>query len=188
MESRRRAPPLIRNVSPTRFKAESTVPTRANWFIPSEGQHPELTRCVKLPGGGLSAVASSQLPRSFPTEDRFGGRSFAPTSAGGAYLAFSLDRVNDSAKRSTSNQLVLSSIRRAQVLPGSFYITATGLVAPSPTRSGSEAARLADRRVLPRLCRDRLSEGGLDRLPNGHRGAFDAVVTEVRTRIEGRHK
>ncbi len=168
------------------------MPTKPNWLTLSDDQRRELDACVKSPGWRI--VPGRDLPEVFPPSFRQKIDSAvvvaAPTSTGGTYIAYSASRVDFSDQSIDIEPfgLIVHSTgpsssgvflhhgdweARTQSPPDEFWEVAS--------RSGIGDYFLAN---PP----EGLRQGTLDQLPKGHRGAFDAIVHEIRDRVDRRKK
>ena len=164
--------------------------SKPNWFSLSDDQQQELNRVALSPGWRI--VRGAELPSVFPEDFRAKIDSAlvvaAPTSTGGTYLAYSASRVD-------------YKDRQIDIEPFGLIVHSTG-----PSSSGvflhhgdwqgrSEAPPAGFWDVVgqsgigdyfhsnPPMG---LREGTLEQLPKGHRGAFDALVHEIRARVDGK--
>ena len=140
---------------------------------------------------GWRIVAQNDLPSVFPEDlkQKIGSAVVitAPTSTGGTYLAFSANRIDTKAKAIDIEPfgLIVSSTgvgswgvflhhgdwdSRTEIPPATFW--------DAVPQSGIGNYFLSN----PPTGRQK---GSLGELPVGHRNAFDAIVLELRHRIDG---
>jgi hypothetical protein len=166
--------------------------TKPNWVRLSDDEQEEIDRVVLSPGWRL--IRGAELPSAFPSDFRAKIDSAvvvaAPTSTGGTYLAYSANRVdyNDQQIDIEPFGLIVHSTgpsssgvflhhgsweARSEPLPAGFWDAVSESGIGDYFHSNPPAG---------------LREGTLEQLPKGHSGAFDALVREIRTRIDGRKK
>ena len=165
---------------------------KPNWFSLSDDQQKELDEIV--PTSGWRIIRGTDLPTVFADTFRAKVDSAvvvsAPTSTGGTYLAFSANRVD-------------YKDQQIDIEPFGLIVHASG-----PSSSGvflhhgdwegrSESPPLEFWDVVAQSGigdyfhsnpPQGVREGTLEELPKGHRGAFDALIREIRARVDGRKK
>jgi len=165
---------------------------KVNWFTLSEDQQNDLDQRVRLPGWRL--VRCSELPTVFPESLRQKIDSAvmvaAPTSTGGTYLVYSANRVDYRPQEIDIQPFGLIVHSTGPSSSGVFLDHGTwhGRTESPPDGFWGEVARSGIGQYFMSNPPEGLREGSLDQLPKGHRGAFDAVVREIRARVDGRKK
>ena len=164
--------------------------TKPNWFSLSVDQQDELGLIV--PSSRWRIIPRTGLPSVFPETFRERIDSAivvsTPTSTGGVYLAYSANRVD-------------LKDRRIDIEPFGLIVHSTG---PSTSgvflHHGNWPGRTAE---APESFWDLVKESGIgdyfhsnppdgrregtiDQLSIGHRGAFDALIREIRARVDGK--
>jgi hypothetical protein len=157
------------------------VPTKPSWINFTTAQREEIERVLPCPGSRL--LPGNELPSVFPDTLRKKILSAfvisEQTSTGGAYLVFSADRVDEPA-------------RAVDIEPFGLIVHSSG---PGPRGVFLHHGDWEGRSEWPpvdfweevsrRGISSKLLEGKLPELPGGHRGAFNAVIRELRAREDG---
>ncbi len=165
------------------------MPSRVSWINLSTKQQDELGLPIRSPGWRL--LPGRELPSVFPDTFRKKIDSAllisAQTSTGGMYLAFSANRVDgrDQAIDIEPFGMILHSTGPN---PSGVFIhhgTWEGRTEyPSPA-FWEEVSRSGIGHYFLTNPPGNLREGTLAQLPKGHRGAFEALVHEIRAREDG---
>jgi hypothetical protein len=168
------------------------VPTKPNWLTLCEDHRQELGDCVQSPGWRI--IPGSELPSVFPDLFRQKIDSAvvvtAPTSTGGTYLAYSANRVDYKEQMIDVEPFGLIVHSTGPSSSGVFLHHGDwdGRSESPPDGFWEEASRSGIGDYFFSNPPGGLREGTLDQLPKGHRGAFDALVVEIRARVDGRRK
>ena len=163
---------------------------KATWFTLSAEQQRDLDERVKSPGWRL--VSGRELPAVFPEALREKIDSAVmvatPTSTGGTYLVYSANRIDHKPQKIDIQPFGLIVHSTGPSSSGVFLDHGNweGRTESPPSGFWDEAERSGIGDYFLANPPEGLREGTLDRLPTGHRGAFDAIVREIRTRTDGR--
>ena len=149
-------------------------------------QQDELDRLLRPSGWRL--LPGRDLPSVFPASFRAKIDSAlliaAPTSTGGTYLAFSANRV-DLKARAIDIEPFGVIVHSTGSSPSGVFIhhgTWEGRTTDPPPGFWEEASRSGIGEYFLTNPPEGLRSGTLEQLPRGHRGAFDAVIREIRAR------
>ncbi len=153
-------------------------------------QEDEIGGCVNSPGWRI--VPQSELPSVF--SDRFRGKIdsalliAAPTSTGGTYLAYSANRVDyrDQAIDIEPFGLIVHSTGPSSSGVFLHHGDWEGRTVVPPSGFWNDVAESGIGDYFLSNPPEGLRQGTLDQLTPGHRGAFDALVREIRSRVDGR--
>lgn len=168
------------------------MPTKPNWFTLSEDEQEELGDNVQSPGWRI--VPSNQLRRVFPESFRQKIDSAVllsvPTSTGGVYLAYSANRVDHKSRKIDIELFGLIVHSTGPSSSGVFLHHGDwdGRTESPPDGFWDTTSRSGIGDYFFSNPPAGLHEGTLGQLPKGHRGAFDALVREIRARVDGREK
>lgn len=168
------------------------MPTTPNWLTLSDDQQRELDGCVKSPGWRI--IPGRDLPTVFPESFRQKVDSAvvvaAPTSTGGAYLAYSANRVDYRDQKIDIEPFGLIVHSTGASSSGVFLHHGDwdGRTESPPDGFWEVASRSGIGDFFRASPPEGLRQGDLDQLPKGHRGAFDAIVHAIRARVDGRKK
>ena len=164
----------------------------ANWRSLSEDQQAELEDVARPSGWRI--VPSKELPSLFPPSLRAKIDSAvvvsAPTSSGGTYLVYSANRVDRKAAQIDIQPFGLIVHSSGPGSSGVFLQHGNwdgrSESPPSGFWEGVDSSGIGDYFLANPP--QGLREGTLDQLTKGHRGAFDAIVGEIRAQVDGRKK
>ena len=166
--------------------------TKPNWFSLSDDQQEELDKIVLSPGWRI--ICGTELPSVFPSDFRAKIDSAlvlsVPTSTGGTYLAFSANRVDYKDQQIDIEPFGLIVHSTGPSSSGVFLHHGNweGRTEPPPAGFWDTVARSGIGDYFHSNPPSGLREGTLEQLPKGHQGAFDALVREIRTRVDGKKK
>jgi len=164
--------------------------TKPNWFSLSDDQRDELIEST--PSNSWRLVPSSDLPRVFPSDFRSKIDSAlvvsAPTSSGGTYLAYSGNRVDFKAKRIDIEPFGVIVHSTGPSSSGVFLHHGSweGRTEPPPAGFWEAVEESGVGNYFHSNPPAGLRRGTLEQLPKGHKGAFEAVLREIRARIDGK--
>ena len=163
---------------------------KPSWIRITPEQQEELGRCVPVPGWRI--VPRIDLPSVFPAAFREKIDSAlviaTPTSTGGTYLAYSANRV-DFKYRAIDIEplgLIVHSTGPSSSACFLHHGDWEGRTEPPPARFWEDVQQSGIGDWFNANPPNGISEGTLDLLPKGHRGAFDSLVREIRARVDGR--
>lgn len=165
------------------------MPPRPSWINLRSEQQDELDLLPRPSGWRL--LPGSELPSVFPDSFRTKIDSAlliaAQTSTGGTYLAFSANRV-DLKTRAIDIEPFGVIVHSTGPSPSGVFIhhgTWEGRTEYPPPAFWEEVSRSGVGQYFLTNPPDNLREGTLEQLPKGHRGAFEALVQEIRAREDG---
>lgn len=147
-----------------------------------------------MPSSRWRIIRGIELPTVFPNAFRAKIDSAvvmsAPTSTGGTYLAYSANRVDYKDRRIDIEPFGLIVHSSGPSSSGVFLHHGDweGRTEPPPAEFWNVVADSGIGDYFHSNPPEGLREGTLDHLPRGHRGAFDAVIREIRARVDGRKK
>lgn len=165
------------------------MPLKVSWINLSSTQQDELNLPLRSPGWRL--LSGNELPSVFPETFRKNIDSAllisAQTSTGGTYLAFSANRVDgkDKAIDIEPFGLILHSTGPS---PSGVFIHHGAWESRTehpPPAFWEEVSKSGIGQYFLTNPPGILREGTLAQLPRGHRGAFEALVREIRAREDG---
>lgn len=168
------------------------MPTKPNWVSLTSEQRDELDKCMPCPGWRI--ISREQLPAVFSSAFREKIDSAvvvaAPTSTGGMYLAYSASRVDYKDRKIDIEPFGLVVHSTGPSSSGVFlhHGSWNGRSEPPPAQFWDIVAGSGIADYFRSNPPEGLREGTLEQLPKGHRGAFDALVLEIRARVDGRKK
>jgi len=163
---------------------------KPNWLSLSDDQQRELDGIAPSPGWRI--IPGAELPTVFPEPFRAKIDSAvvisAPTSTGGTYLVYSANRVDYRDREIDIEPLGLIVHSSGPSSSGVLLHHGgwEGRSGPPPAEFWDVVAESGIGDYFYSNPPDGLSEGTLEQVPKGHRGAFDAVVREIRARVDGR--
>lgn len=163
-----------------------------NWRSLSDDQQTELDRVV--PSSGWRIIRGSDLPSVFPPSLRLKIDSAvivsAPTSTGGTYLVYIANRVDHKERQIDIQPFGLIVHSSGPSSSGVFLQHGNwkGRSESPPTEFWDSVDTSGIGDYFYSNPPEGLREGTLEQLPKGHRGAFDAIVREIRARVDGRKK
>lgn len=162
------------------------MPEKPSWINLRSEQADELNALLPSPGWRL--LPGSELPSVFPDTFRAKIDSAlliaAPTSTGGTYLAFSAIRVEPKTREIDIEPFGVI-VHSTGPSPSGVFIhhgTWEGRITDPPAGFWEEVSRSGIGDYFLTNPPAALRSGALAELPRGHRGAFDAVVREIRAR------
>ncbi len=165
------------------------MPPHPRWINLRSEQQDELDILPRPPG--WRRLPGSELPSVFPDSFRKKIDSAllisAKTSTGGTYLAFSANRVDRKA-RAIDIEPFGVIVHSTGPSPSGLFIhhgTWEGRTEYPPSAFWEEVSISSVGQYFPTNSPDNLREGTLAQLPKGHRGAFEALVREIRAREDG---
>ena len=164
------------------------MPLKPSWVTLTPDQQQELDICVKP--GEWRIVPRSELPSAFPESFRVKMDSAlviaAPTSTGGTYLAYSAHRVDlhDRAIDIEPLGLIVHSTGASSSAVFLHHGNWPGRTDHPPSSVWDELAGSTVGDYFLTNPPDGLRAGTINDLPRGHRGAFDALITEIRQRVD----
>lgn len=165
---------------------------KPKWISLTREQQDELTRCVPTPGWRV--IPQAELPSLFPKDFRDKVDSAllisAPTSTGGTYLAFSASRV-DLKDRAIDLEPVGLIVHSTGASTSAVFLHHGDWDGRTESPSRDFWGEISRSGIGEYYCANPpggLRQGGLEQLPKGHRGAFDALVREIRARVDGSKK
>ena len=162
------------------------MPEKPNWINLRSEQQDELDRLLSPPGWRL--LPGRDLPSVFP--DTFRAKIDSalviatPTSSGGTYLAFSASRVEPKT-RAIDIEPFGVIVHSTGPSPSGVFIhhgTWEGRTTDPPAGFWEEVSRSGIGEYFLTNPPAGLRSGTLAQLPRGHRGAFDAIIREIRAR------
>jgi hypothetical protein len=162
---------------------------KPSWRELTPGERDELT--AGMGSRGWRIVLGEELPRVFPESFRekitSAVRIVEPTSTGGQYLAYSAERIDarDGAVDIEPFGVIVHSTGAG---PSGVFVHHgdwSGRTRPLPPDLCTVIASSEVRNYIGAVPPSGRTEGTLDELPLGHRGAFDAVVRRLRAREDG---
>jgi hypothetical protein len=160
---------------------------KASWFTLTTDQQRELEVCVRP--GEWRVVPRVELPSVFPESFRVKVDSAlviaAPTSTGGTYLAYSANRIDYRARAVDIEPLglIVHSTGASSSAVFLHHGTWPNRTDYPPSSVWNELAASSIGDYFLTHPPNGVSEGTLDQLPKGHRGAFDAVIAEIRRHV-----
>ena len=163
---------------------------KPNWISLTNDQQEKLSRCVPTPGWRV--VPQAELPTIFPESFRKKVDSAllisAPTSTGGTYLAYSANRIDfrDRAVDIEPFGLIVHSTGASTSAVFLHHGDWEGRSENPPATFWDDVSRSGIGYYYHTNPPGGLREGALDQLPKGHRGAFEALIGEIRTYVDGK--
>lgn len=163
---------------------------KPNWLSLSDDQQGELEGIAPSPGWRI--IRRAELPTVFPEPFRAKIDSAvvisAPTSTGGTYLVYSANRVDYRDRQIDIEPFGLIVHSSGPSSSGVLLHHGgwKGRSEPPPAEFWEVVAESGVGDYFYSNPPEGLSYGTLDQLPKGHRGGFDAVVREIRDRVDGR--
>jgi hypothetical protein len=168
------------------------VAIKPNWITLTAQEQAELDSCVGKAGWRI--VPQSELPSVFPVAFREKLDSAlliaSPTSTGGAYLAFSAHRIDFKDKAIDIEPFGLIVHSTGPSPSGVFLHHGNwpGRTENPPQRFWAEVLESGIGNYFHTNPPEGAVEGTLEQLPKGHRGAFNALVSEIRRRVDDHDK
>jgi hypothetical protein len=163
--------------------------TKPNWLVLSSEQQAELDLVV--PSMRWRLIGQNELPAVFPKTFRQRIDSAivvsTPTSTGGAYLAYSANRV-DFKDRSIDIEpfgLIVNSTGVSSIGVFLHHGDWLGRTGPPPAHFWNHVSESGVGNYFRSNPPNGLLSGTIDQLPAGHRQAFDEVIREIRRRADG---
>jgi hypothetical protein len=166
------------------------MPTKPSWVTLTAEQQQELAQCVKP--GEWRLVARAQLPSIFPQpfRDKIDSAFVMAdlTSTGGTYLAYSAHRIDykDHAVDIEPLGLIVHSTGPSSSAVFLHHGDWEGRTETPQPRFWEELVKSRTGDYFLTNPPEGSLQGTLDELPKGHRGAFEALIREIRARIDGR--
>ena len=163
---------------------------KPNWFSLSDDQQHELDKVALSPGWRI--LRGAELPSVFSSDFRARIDSAvvvsAPTSTGGTYLAYSANRVDYKDQRIDIEPFGLIVHSTGPSSSGVFLHHGNweGRTEPPPAGFWDTVSQSGIGDYFHSNPPQGLREGTLEQLPKGHLGAFDALIREIRDRVDGR--
>ena len=164
------------------------MPLKPSWVTLTADQQRELE--VSVRPGEWRIVPRLELPSAFPESFRAKMDSAlviaAPTSTGGTYLAYSAHRIDhkDRAVDIEPLGLIVHSTGASSSAVFLHHGDWPGRTDHPPSSVWDEVARSTVGDYYKTNPPDGLFKGTIDQLPRGHRGAFDALISQIRRRAD----
>jgi hypothetical protein len=164
--------------------------TKPNWLTLSVDQQLEFGLVV--PSLRWRIIRQAELPSVFPETFRARIDSAVmvstPTSTGGVYLAYSANRIDFKDRRIDIEPFGLMVHSSGPSSSGVFLHHGNWpeRTAPASDHFWDLVGESGIGDYFHSHPPGGLREGSIEQLPRGHRGAFDALIQEIRFRVDGR--